>query len=159
MDNPIAEQWAAGLLPLKIAANWTDNQILIVADLGYALAEHGMNKQSLAVFEGLLGVDQNLSWVNTALGVLWLRVEELDRGLSYHQRALENDPSDILALVNRGEALLMLKRWDLAARDLSGAIGLAHRDTGAAADALRLSTPVRHATPLLSVIHDLRGVK
>jgi len=150
-----SEQWMASRVPLKIATNWTDEQSLLVADLGYDLTEHGLTEEAITIFEGLLALDPTLAWVNSTLGTLWLRAGDLDRARDYLQRALEIDPSNLLALVNRGEVSFLQNDWELATLYLSAAIDIADELNAASSvnscDSSAVSA-VAHATRLLNLI-------
>ncbi|HWS55292.1 MAG TPA: tetratricopeptide repeat protein, partial [Pyrinomonadaceae bacterium] len=89
-----------------------------VADVGYALAEQGREREAIAVFEGLAALAPATAYFRSALGALWLRVGEPALAVEHLDAALAADPQDLTALVNRGEARLRLGEFDAARADL-----------------------------------------
>jgi Flp pilus assembly protein TadD len=117
MSNRIDEDWVRGRASLGAAAAWTAEEIRLIADLGFALAEYGRDEEALTIFEGLAAVAPATGYFQSALGALLLRVGELDRAESHLNAALASDPQDMAALVNRGELYMRLERRDLAIKD------------------------------------------
>ena len=50
------EDWLRGRASLGDASGWTPEEIRIVGELGYGLAEQGRNEEAITVFEGLAAV-------------------------------------------------------------------------------------------------------
>lgn len=131
MMNRIDIDWVQGRASLGAAAGWTAEEIRLVADLGYALAEQGRNQEAITVFNGLAALAPATGYFQAALGALWLREGETLHAIRYLNSALTIDPQDIGALVNRGEAFLQAGEREAAARDLEAALRL--EETGRAA--------------------------
>jgi len=117
MSTRLDEDWVKGRASLGAAAAWTAEEIRLIADLGFALAEYGRDEEALTIFEGLAAVAPATGYFQSALGALLLRLGELDRAEGHLNSALAADPQDLAALVNRGELYMRLERRDLAIKD------------------------------------------
>jgi tetratricopeptide (TPR) repeat protein len=114
----IAGEWLRGRASLGAAGAWTAEEMRLVADVGYALAEQGRNEEAITIFEGLVALAPATSYFQSSLGALWLRKGAPRRAVEYLDAALASDPGDLNALTNRGEALLQLGEREAALRDL-----------------------------------------
>lgn len=123
------QEWIRGSVSLGAAAGWTADEIRLVTELGYELAEQGRSREAIAIFEGLAALAPATVYFETALGALWLRENEPARALPHLNAALAADPGEITARVNRGEVFLSLKNYDGARDDLD--FVLAQRDVPA----------------------------
>ena len=131
----ITAEWLQGRASLGAAGGWTTEEMRLVADIGFALAEQGRHDEAVTVFEGLLALAPATAYFQSALGALWLRKGEPRRAVEYLDAALASDPADFNALTNRGEALLQLGEREAALRDLqqvARASGVARGTTAAA---------------------------
>ena len=117
MSNRVDEDWLKGRASLGAAASWTAEEIRLIADLGFALADYGRDEEALTIFEGLAALAPATGYFQSALGALLLRVGELDRAEFHLNAALAADPQDMATLVNRGELYMRQERRDLAIRD------------------------------------------
>jgi len=129
MSNRLDYDWLQGRVSLGAAAGWTPEEMRLVADLGYALAEQGRNAEALTIFEALAALAPATAYFQSALGALRLRTGEPRRALEHLGAALASDPRDLSALVNRGEALLQLGELAPALKALRAAVELG--DAGA----------------------------
>jgi tetratricopeptide (TPR) repeat protein len=118
MDQ-VAAEWLQGRASLGAAGSWTAEELRLVADVGYALAEQGREREAIAVFEGLAALAPATAYFRSALGALWLRVGEPALAVEHLDAALEADPEDVTAALNRGEARLRLGDFDAARADLT----------------------------------------
>jgi tetratricopeptide (TPR) repeat protein len=114
----IAAEWLQGRASLGAAGAWTAEEMRLVADVGYALAEQGRTDEAITIFEGLVALAPATSYFQSSLGALWLRKGDQRRAVEYLDAALASDPFDLNALTNRGEALLQLGERESALRDL-----------------------------------------
>ena len=110
------QEWINGGVSLGAAAGWTADEIRLVSELGYALAEQGRNPEAITIFEGLVALAPATAYFETALGALWLRENEPARALPHLNAAIAADSSDITARVNRGEVFLLLRKFRRLAR-------------------------------------------
>lgn len=112
------QEWINGGVSLGAAAGWTPDEIRLVTELGFALAEQGRHREAIAIFEGLVALAPATVYFETALGALWLRENEPARALPHLNAALASDPADVPARVNRGEVFLLLQNFEGAKADL-----------------------------------------
>lgn len=112
------QEWLNGGVSLGAAAGWTADEIRLVSELGYALAEQGRNHEAITIFEGLIALAPATTYFESALGALWLRENNPARALPHLNEALSADPDDIPSRVNRGEVFLRLENYERARADL-----------------------------------------
>lgn len=116
--NQAAAEWLQGRASLGAAGGWTAEEMRLVADIGFALAEQGRNDEALTVFEGLAALAPATAYFQSALGALRLRKNEPAAAITHLDAALAADPRDLTALTNRGEARLQLGDETGALEDL-----------------------------------------
>ena len=124
MMNQGAAEWMQGRASLGAAGGWTAEEMRLVADIGFALAEQGRNDEALTIFEGLAALAPATAYFQSALGALHLRKGDPSRALSHLDAALAADPQDLTALTNRGEARLQLGDPAGALADLQAVSGV-----------------------------------
>ena len=122
--NRIDDEWLEGRASLAAAARWTAEEMRLVADIGYALAEQGRHDEAITVFEGLAALAPATAYFQSALGALWLRKGEAARSLPFFEAALSALPDDVATLTNRGEARLQTGDREAARRDFDRVIQL-----------------------------------
>lgn len=115
----LEQEWINGNITLGSAAQWSSDEIRLVSELGYALAEQGRNAEAIAIFEGLVALAPATVYFESALGALWLRERNYVRAIQYLDKAVDSDPSSIPSRVNRGEAYLQLGELEKASQDLN----------------------------------------
>lgn len=116
--------WLQGGLSLAAATGWTPEEVRLVTDLGYNLAEQGRHAEAITVFEGLAALVPATVYFQSALGALKLRIKDYAGALPHLNRVLAATPDDAVALVNRGETLLYLGDLPNARADLQRAAAL-----------------------------------
>lgn len=114
----LEKEWIEGNITLGAAAQWSADEIRLVSELGYALAEQGRNAEAIAIFEGLVALAPATVYFESALGALWLREKNYKRAIRYLDEAVESDPKNIPTRVNRGEAFLQTGELEKAKADL-----------------------------------------
>jgi Flp pilus assembly protein TadD len=117
MWNAKYDDWLEGRSSLGAATEWTAEEVRLIADLGYALAQYGRNEEALTIFEGLAAVAPGTAYFQSALGALKLRTGDLESAALYLNTALAVDPEDAASLVNRGELFMKLNQSELASKD------------------------------------------
>ncbi len=96
-----------------------------VADLslfGHQLFELGRVEEARVIFEGLVGTGAKDAFAHTMLGTIYLALKDQTRALSLFQIALDLDPTDVSALVYRGEIRLNRGKLKGALEDLTRAL-------------------------------------
>lgn len=124
MSKKLEEEWLRGRASLGAAANWTPEEMRLVAELGYALAEQGQDETAIEIFTGLAALAPATGYFQAALGALKLRTGALDQALAHLDAALRVDVHDVAALTNRGEVNLRLGNIDAATQDLQNVLTL-----------------------------------
>lgn len=112
------KDWVFGNISLGAAAGWAADEIRLVAELGFALAQNGRNHEAITIFEGLNTLAPATPYFEAALGSLWLRENHPARALVHINAAISENPDDLISYVNRGEAYLRLGRYEEARHDL-----------------------------------------
>lgn len=125
--NQAAAEWLQGRASLGAAGGWTSEEMRLVTDVGFALAEQGRHAEAITVFEGLAALAPATAYFQSALGALRLRAGEPRRAVEHLDAALAADPSDVAARANRGEAHLQLGQREAALEDLRAVARLAVR--------------------------------
>lgn len=125
MSGKLNEDWLQGRASLGAAAGWKAEEMRIVADLGYSLAEQGRNDEAITIFEGLAALAPATIYFQSALGALRLRRGEVEQALAHLDAVLAADPRNVAALTNRGEARLRLGQHGAALEDLRAALSVA----------------------------------
>jgi tetratricopeptide (TPR) repeat protein len=118
----LEQEWLKGRSSLGAAAKWTAEEIRLVSELGYSLAEQGRVEEAIALFEGLSALAPATAYFQAALGSLYLRDNQPEKAFKHLNSALQFDSKDLFSLVNRGEAQLRLGKTEPALRDLRQAL-------------------------------------
>jgi tetratricopeptide (TPR) repeat protein len=118
----LEQEWLKGRSSLGAAAKWTAEEIRLVSELGYSLAEQGRVDEAIALFEGLSALAPATAYFQAALGSLYLRDNQPEKALMHLNYAIQFDAKDLFSLVNRGEAQLRIGKAEPALRDLRQAL-------------------------------------
>lgn len=118
----LEQEWLKGRSSLGAAAKWTAEEIRLVSELGFSLAEQGRVEEAISLFEGLAALAPATAYFQAALGALYLRDNQLQNALKHLNMAVQLDAKDIFSLVNRGETLIRLGRAENGLNDLRLAI-------------------------------------
>lgn len=131
-DQP-DDKWIRGRSSLGAAAGWTTEEMRLIADFGYALAEQGCHEEALTIFEGLAALAPATAYFQASLGALYLRTGDIARSIEFFNATLAQDTRDLTALVNRGEAYLQIADDARAEADFHAALEIAEKEepTGA----------------------------
>jgi predicted Zn-dependent protease len=121
------EKWLRGQISLAAATEWTREEMRLVAELAFALAELGHDHEAIRIFEGLAALSPATAYFQAALGALELRTGELGQALAHLDAALSADPTNLAALVNRGEVYLNLGNRADAINNLQAALKILPR--------------------------------
>ena len=118
----LEQEWVSGKITLGSAAAWSADEIRLVTELGYSLAQQGRNIEAIAIFEGLSALTPSTHYFDSALGALWLRESDFEKSVRHLDLALESDPEDVVNRVNRAESLIHLGETKKAKADLDFAV-------------------------------------
>jgi tetratricopeptide (TPR) repeat protein len=118
ISTKLDDDWLKGRASLGAASSWKPEEIRLVAELGYGLAQQGRNEEAITIFEGLAALAPATAYFQAALGALRLRVGDLEIALNHLNAALEIDPTDISALTSKGEVLMRLGHQQAAISNL-----------------------------------------
>lgn len=125
----LTKDWLDGRISLGAAADWNKDEIRIISEIAYALAQQGVYEEAITLFEGLLAIAPATAYFQAALGALHLRQKNLSRAIFHLDAALKIEENDVLSLVNRGEAHLLGGKTAEARRDLEKALQIAARQS------------------------------
>ncbi len=125
----LTKDWLNGQISLGAAADWNKDEIRIISEIAYSLAQQGSYEKAIILFEGLLAVAPATAYFQAALGALHLRLKNVRQAIEHLNAALKIEESDVLSLVNRGEAQLLAGNISEARRDLEKAMRIAAQKT------------------------------
>lgn len=95
-----------------------------IAERGYLKFKGGRLQEAESLFRGLSMLDHKTAYFHTALGAIYQKQENYLDALAEYTVALELDPEDITALVNRGEVYYLVGYVDEPLQDFEGALRL-----------------------------------
>ena len=99
--------------------NWSDEEIYLLADRGYALYRQGQYAQAAVIFEALTAIDPLNVYCRTALATVCMALGDARRAVVELSILLESNPADLEARARRCEAYCELRRWNEARGDLA----------------------------------------
>lgn len=92
--------------------------------LGHEAFEAGRTDEAKTIFTSLVALGRRDPFAHTMLGTIFLADQALDEALEQFEAALGIDPSDLAALVYRGEIRLSRRKTSAARVDLERAVEL-----------------------------------
>jgi tetratricopeptide (TPR) repeat protein len=95
-----------------------------LAELGHSLFVEGKLPEAKVIFEGLVASRPRDAFVHTMLGTIFLAQGAFDRALALFEVSLTLQPSDVAAMVYRGEIRFKQRRLKAALQDFRRAIEL-----------------------------------
>ncbi len=95
-----------------------------IAERGYLKFKSGRLQEAENLFKGLCMLDHKTAYYHTALGAIYQKMENYFDALAEYTVAIELDPEDITAYVNRGEIYYMLGLDEEPMNDFQSAIKL-----------------------------------
>ncbi|HEY0429764.1 MAG TPA: tetratricopeptide repeat protein [Pyrinomonadaceae bacterium] len=118
------QKWLDGQITLGAAADWNKDEIRIISEIAYSLAQQGRIREAIVMFEGLLAIAPATAYFQAALGALHLRLKNFPKAVEHLDAALEIEPDDIISIVNRGEAKMRIEKTEDARADFAKAVEL-----------------------------------
>ncbi|QRK13365.1 tetratricopeptide repeat protein [Archangium violaceum] len=109
MDTATTEKLKAfvrGEMTWSEVEGMTFEEAKAIAQVGCDLAAAGRYEEARILFEGLVEGNPKDSASRAALGTVYQKLGRLEEAISEYSAALERDPSNPVALVNRGELYL-----------------------------------------------------
>lgn len=128
------QKWLDGQISLGAAANWDKDEIRIISEIAYSLAQQGRHREAVVLFDGLLAIAPATAYFQAALGAVFLRLKNFQKAIEHLDAALTFEPNDIVSLVNRGEAHLRGGNIAAAQNDLDKAVSLFARASAGQVD-------------------------
>lgn len=120
-------QWLEGQISLGAAAEWNKDEIRIISEIAYSLAQQGRYAEAVVIFEGLVAIAPATAYFQAALGALHLRLKNTSKAIEHLNAALKIEETDVVSLINRGEAYLLSGSLEEARNDLEKALNIAAR--------------------------------
>lgn len=152
-QKDLTREWLEGQISLGAAADWNKDEIRIISEIAYSLAQQGRLGEAIVIFEGLLAVAPATAYFQAALGALYLRLKNADKAIDFLDAALKIEENDLVSLVNRGEAHLLKSNLAAAQTDLEKALTIAARRTENAVDINDETTLVIKRARALAQVH------
>lgn len=121
-QKDLTQEWLDGQISLGAAAEWNKDEIRIISEIAYSLAQQGRYSEAVVMFEGLLAIAPATAYFQAALGALYLRLKNVAKAIECLSQALKIEGTDIISLVNRGEAFLLNGNVAEARQDLEKAL-------------------------------------
>ena len=97
---------------------WTNEEIYVLADRGYALYKQGRYQEAAVIFDGLTALDPLNSYCRTALAAVCMALGDVQRALKELSFLLNRNPANHEARARRCEAYCDLGNWSEAREDL-----------------------------------------
>ena len=97
---------------------WTENEVYLLAERGYAFYRQGLYNEGGIIFEGLTVLDPLNAYCRSALAAICLAVGDTQGAVHELSFLLNQNPADHEARARRGEAFCMQERWEEARQDL-----------------------------------------
>ncbi|MFZ5441647.1 MAG: tetratricopeptide repeat protein [Myxococcota bacterium] len=111
--------------------------------LGHEAFEAGRTEEAKTIFSSLVALGRRDAFAHTMLGTILLASQSLDEALAQFDAALELDPTDLAALVYRGEIRLSKRKLSAARGDLEKAVEVGASGDPFVARAKKLLTMAR----------------
>ena len=118
------EKFVMGDITWAQLEGMTMEEAYAIADLGYTFYEQGKYDDAQTLFEGLVISNPYDGYFHTMLGAIYAKKDMHEEAAEEYSIAIELDPENISAYVNRGELLLQHGEFEYAMDDLKAAIEL-----------------------------------
>ena len=111
-------------------ATWAETQgipkqmLFDIAEQAYLKFKGGRLKEAKDLFKGLCLLDHTVAYFHTGLGAVYQKEQQYFDALAEYTVAIELDPGDITAYVNRGEVYYHMGLDEQPLEDLDQAIAL-----------------------------------
>ncbi len=95
-----------------------------MAEQAYLKFKGGRTEEAKQIFKGLTLLDHTVAYFHTGLGAVYQKEANYFDAVAEYTVAIELDPADITAYVNRGECYYQMGLEDMPLKDFSEAIRL-----------------------------------
>jgi len=116
--------WVRGEITLAELSAVSGPEMLEMAVVGYSMYEQGRYEDARVIFSGLCALDPKEGYYRTALGAVYLALDDLRRAEDMFNQAVRLNDREIASYVNRGEVYLRQGKILEAAKDFKKAVDL-----------------------------------
>ncbi len=118
------EKWLHGEMTLRELNAVTGPEMLQLALIGFRFYEEGKYEEAKTIFHGLVTLDPKESYYQSALGAVYLALDDLEQAERFCNQAIGLNGKEIASYVNRGEVYLRKGLVLEAAQDFKKAVDL-----------------------------------
>ena len=98
---------------------WSEEEVYLLADRGYALYLQGQYEASAIIFEALTVIDPSNAYCRNALATVSIALGDTQRAVKELSILLEQNPANLEARARRCEAYCEQQMWRQASDDLA----------------------------------------
>lgn len=98
---------------------WSEEEVYLLADRGYAFYLQGQYQQAGVIFEALTAIDPCNAYCRNALATVCMAVGDVQRAVFELSTLLDQNPANLEARARRCEAYCEQKLWRQATDDLA----------------------------------------
>ena len=117
-------EFFAGDAPWASVQGIPKKMLFDIAEQAYLKFKGGRLDEARVMFRGLTLMDHTVAYFHTGLGAIYQKEQKYFDALAEYTVAIELDPEDVTAYVNRGETYYLMGLWEKPLEDLSKAIEL-----------------------------------
>ncbi len=99
--------------------NWSDEEIYLLADRGYALYLQGQYEPAAVIFQALTVISPENIYCRNALATVCMALGDMSRAVAELSTVLTQNPANVEARARRCEAYCEQQQWSKAASDLA----------------------------------------
>jgi tetratricopeptide (TPR) repeat protein len=98
---------------------WSEEEVYLLADRGYAFYLQGQYQQAGVIFEALTVIDTSNAYCRNALATVCMALGDAERAISELSILLDQNPANLEARARRCEAYCEQQLWSQATDDLA----------------------------------------
>jgi tetratricopeptide (TPR) repeat protein len=99
-------------------SGWTNEEIYLLAERGYAFYRQGSYQEAGIIFGALVALDPSNAYCRTALAALCMVTGDYRRAVEELSSVLQQNPANHSARARRCEAQCELRNWDKVREDM-----------------------------------------
>ena len=123
----VVQQWVNGGKTLKELAQFTDDELYVIATYGYNFLLQGKYELAKTLFLGLISIDSKNEYYHRVLALIWYNLGDFEKALQAVQTAMQMKAQNLTALLIRSEIYIAASRYTEAKTDIKVAIKLAQK--------------------------------